>query len=208
MVRIVSGANFSPFQPKIFELLEKGTTDVEAAEYFLYFLVRNANRLIEKYGLEVIVSKLRVGDAQAFWLRDIERLDVDGSDPNHFKRAGFLAFWLRRRVIVERSICLRRSTVDEELQEKLNANVNELCAFLIGYILCAYFAFKGKIDAEADIVSHIEKIELPTNYLLDATTLMKNKNISPHSLYLIYLSLFHNILPLKAKSATVVRLVT
>lgn len=207
MARVVDGDSFSPHDPDIFEYLEKGKTVsshvIEASQYFLYFMQHNANKLVEKYGFRVSVSKLRAGDAQAFWIRDVGRLDVDGKDPNHFKRAGFLVYWLRRRVAVERCECSVMASDDLEMQERLFANINELCAFLVGYQLCAYFALKDKIDESSDIVEQIGRLKLPINYILDITTLLKNKNVSPHALYLIYSSLFHDFDPISTRKKVV-----
>jgi hypothetical protein len=203
LARIVDGDSFSPHDPNVFEYLEKGKQvglyKIEASEYFLYFIQHNANRLIEKYGLRASTSRLRSGDAQALWLRDVDRLDVKGNDPNHFKRAGFLVYWLRRRVIIERCETLAFSTSQQEIQKDLYTNVNELVAFLIGFQLCAYFALKDKIDESADITEQISRLRLPVAYISDITTLLKSKNVSPHALYLIYASLFHDFDPISTK---------
>ena len=45
------------------------------------------------------ISRARLIDTYNFWVRDLRRvshMELDDRDPDHYKRAGYLAYWLRR----------------------------------------------------------------------------------------------------------------
>lgn len=125
-------------------------------------------------------------DAWQCYQQDIERLEANmkRSAPDHFKRAGCLAYWLRRHSPVFDWQPLRGMPSPE--QKKIRKALfddygNVFLAFVLGYKSCLKFerARTNKPIPEPD-----------TDYLETVCYLMKYKSISPHAMGMIYRSLF------------------
>ena len=140
-------------------------------------------------GLKPKLSNAAVHDAHQCYLHDIKRLDekMRESSPDHFKHAGFLAYWLRRH----NPIRGWKGEIDGD--ELTPAQKNERAflldyrhvylAFWLGYKICLFY------ERETAPAGRI----LPTpdkSYTRSVCYLMKYKSISPHAMGFIYRSLF------------------
>jgi hypothetical protein len=190
------------FQPEFLEYLKTGHPDYigggkSELDYFCEAIQFNYFEISKRFACGVGCSRQRLEDAFGLWKRDCTRV-YDGSDsvPNHFKQAGFLAYWLRRRMVVLKTPTHSQSLPGDkiEMREKFIVSANEMLAFSLGFHICAYHHYKKEIDAsEGSVTSHFQSLSIPQKYLHDAAVLMRHKNISPHSLYLIYYSLFTSL---------------
>jgi hypothetical protein len=181
----------SIYDPDLFEHLIEGTTidgvPQDGLTVFRTVLAGSYNQISERFGASFRFSFDRTEEAYEYWKRDIARIyDGEDSVPNHFKRAGFLAYWLRRRQVVSTVIASEHYDGDLEFRKKFLINHNEYSAFLFGFRICIYFELKPELQESPDIADFIGRHFLDPKFVLDVSTLMKNKNVSPHSLYLIY----------------------
>lgn len=144
-----------------------------------------------------VFSPRRLYDAHFAWRSDLERMgdreaELDG-EPDHYKQAGLLAFWLRRESPVVEFNDLQQTIgeegglypSEEEKRDLLTKYGSEYLAFDFGFQLCQYYVsaeLDGGIDDAAPAVTR--------EYLQDICYFLKFKHVSPHSLYLIYRSLF------------------
>ncbi len=137
--------------------------------------------------LEPLFSRNFMKDAYQCYKGDIERLDGNmKTNPDHFKCAGCLAYWLRRHAPVykfKENEETMLSPEQQELRSMITDYGNAYLAFMLGYKACKFFQ-------ENDIKKPKLPGNLDKNYLETICYLMKYKSISPHAMGMIYRSLF------------------
>lgn len=143
-----------------------------------------------------VVSPSRLCDAHRYWMADIKRLSLslpNGNSPDHFKQAAHLTYWLRRQgpVIDYRETNSIQdgggdtpSPTQKECRDLLFEYGSEYLAFDIGYQICKYF--------ESHKVSAMDvQFDLGEEYIRTISCFLKEKNVSPHALFLVFKSLFY-----------------
>ena len=137
--------------------------------------------------------------AHGAWLSDLKRVNDHepqlGGGLDHFKRRGHFAFWVRRMSPVVEAIDSTKNIADAEgyplsvdeiaFRDLLFGYSNEYLAFDLGFQFCRYYEI-GKTGGSA----RAQSLVLSEDYIRMACHFLKYKNVSPHSLYLIYKSLF------------------
>ncbi|ABD88962.1 hypothetical protein [Rhodopseudomonas palustris] len=196
------------YRPDVFERFRGDgfTEPADAKQWFASCIAFQYDDIAKRHLCELRISPTRLEEARLLWKRDTGRIDILGDTiPDHFKQAGFLAYWLRRRMVVG---WWQRNLVDHasEEQDKFLLSVNEVCAFFVGLRLCVYFEMKSQIDENDHIGHALQDINLGSDLKFDVATLLKHKNVSPHALYLIYRTLFYD-LSKPPRKATVLSLV-
>lgn len=137
-------------------------------------------------GLRPKFSRSVIHDAFQCYKADIERLVSNmKTSPDHFKRSGCLAYWLRRHNPVydweEENDVLPR---EQEMFKKRIIDYGHVhMAFMLGYKACLKFA-------GPNIPASKSPSELDADYIETVSYLMKYKSISPHAMGMIYRSLF------------------
>ena len=127
-------------------------------------------------------------DVYQCYKKDTERLDHNmPTSPDHFKCAGFIAYWLRRHPPVYKfqEMTGELSDKQEKVRELILKYGNVLLAFSYGYQICLFFEQGSSKSANPKMP------QLDLNYIESICYLMKYKNVSPHSLGFIYRSLFY-----------------
>ena len=139
--------------------------------------------------MEIEISDIRLRDAYLSMTADLNRLKTEsmtGSestdpDPNHFKRCGFLTYWLRRSSPIIR--CQGKNPGSNKILRKKqdflvkNNFINPQFAFDLGLLICQIFN-------ESDMPLISEEYNQTICYVL------KCKSISPHAMVLLFESLF------------------
>ena len=135
-----------------------------------------------------VVSGSALEDVYACYMDDLKRLDSKmATDPDHFKRAGIMAYWLRRHNPVFK---FQKGDGPPPIKPSKNQDLDHVTdllieyghvylAFAAGYKICAFF------ESERSVIPEPDK-----NYIDGICYLMKYKSISPHALGFIYRSLF------------------
>lgn len=111
-------------------------------------------------------------------------------EPDHYKKAGFLAFWLRREcpVLVWDTHRVQWDTLSRPQRSQAEYLVTygrEYGAFMLGYAICLHVecnALGGPFEEE--------KFQLSDAYIDDMMAFLKEKSVSPHAMYMIYRSIF------------------
>lgn len=131
-------------------------------------------------------------DAYQSYLWDAKRLKENmpnSCSPDHFKLSGYLAYWLRRNspIVGWKNI----NKADEQITEgakRFREFIFEYgrvyYPFLLGYRICWFFEYNKK-DMDLRLPQPVTQ-----DYINTVCYLMKYKSVSPHSLGLIYRSLF------------------
>jgi hypothetical protein len=194
----IDGVNFSLYQPDIFSYLKDGQRtdgiEISGEEWFRTAIAFAYEQIADSYGCKVHLSAARTDEARLFWMRDVGRIDLDGdTTPDHFKQAGFLAYWLRRRVSLNHVIRQEFGSVERTLQTRFVMSGNELCAFIVGFRICVFFVYGRLAEEVESLEQFIDSVILDDALVFDVAALMKNKNVSPHALYALYRALFHDL---------------
>lgn len=192
---LIDGNSFSLLRREAIEHMKMGEHNSEisvpADQWFNTAIAIHFSIAARKHGYEVLLSSSRTDESRVYWTRDMSGVKVDGdTPPDHFKHAGFLCFWLRRRIVLDEIIDTGRAGVSTSSKTFFANYGSELCAFLAGYWLCLGFEYSAEMDAAEDIEALLSKLEVSPNYLTEVCKLMRYKEVSPHALYLIYKSLF------------------
>src|SRR5262249_27824405 len=121
---------------------------------------------------------------------------------DHFKYAGFLCYWLRRcpplydfRPNADPGIARIKYRDPKTI---LTQYGNVFAAFDIGLRICRYWeSARVDIDYSADARQKMIRFTIPKNseYIGDICYTLAEKNISPHSLNMLYKSLFLSFRP-------------
>jgi hypothetical protein len=146
--------------------------------------------------LSPVLSKRRLFDAHYAWLDDIKRVanhepQID-AELDHFKQCGHLAYWLRRQAPVIDLVDIVEAygeegglyAEEEEQRSILEKYSGEYLAFDFGLQICHFYESE-RLDREERREPRID-----LEYLMTVCNFMKFKHVSPHSLFLIYKSLF------------------
>lgn len=196
---VIDGTNFSLYQPDIFEQLSLGGDDAEgmpipAKTWYHTALTAACAAVARTYDCTVAISTTRLEESRVHWMHDIGRIPLagGGQNPDHFKLAGYLCFWLRRRVVIEEPARMEGTRLSNR-QTRFVRFSNELCAFLIGLKICLYFENREIIGSDENGGVTFDKVHLPDDLERDLCELLRSNNVSPHALYLIYKALLTDI---------------
>jgi len=167
----------------------------------------------------------RLDESFELWQKDLVRIrhvEENVGEPDHLKQAGHLAYWLRRAAPISEAVpalagdempvqtwpIVVQTFGSEMLAERqkilrdmLLQYGNEYAAFDIGFRICRYFEAK-RIERSPDrsegaaVPQDIRNMNPSLSYLHDVAHFLKEKNVSPHALYLIYRSLFLELRPM------------
>lgn len=150
------------------------------------------------YALEPLFAVSRLRDAHLFWQKDllrVSKIEYEGMPLDHFKRCGHLCYWLRRSSpIIEAQEILspKDRHLNDFVKTMLFRYANEFTAFYAGFRICKYFEIK-RTDGGTWHTLHLDNLDIDAEYFHTICHFLKEKNVSPHALYLIYLSLFSNL---------------
>lgn len=171
--------------------------DLEDARYFVEFFSHHAEKFAELHGAAVQFHKSRLAYAFLQATKGLAGLagDIDGqggaaTEPDDFKRCGFICFWLRRAKPFVTALPVRqfRDGSRERAAQSLFCRYhNELFAFDLMFRVCA--AYEGAIRGDASIAT----ASLDVSYLNDVCVSLTNNSVSPQSMYLVYRSLFEKV---------------
>lgn len=195
----------SLYRKGILRLLKTGTSEEERVKFFNRVITEEARDTARRFGAEIArFSNLRIAQAQDYWQRDVMRLretirpsrpDVL-PEPDEFKQAAFLAYWLRRRIVVDG---VQTKNLD------LARYMNEIVAFVIGFRIChLHQAIRPEISGE-EALERIRQFQLTKKYVREVAVFLHHKNVSPHALYLVYKSLFQSAIPPASRDFELVR---
>jgi len=176
--------------------------DLEAIEdeaTFVRFYTDYVQHVFHQARLYPRLSKPRVIEAHGAWLSDLKRVNDHepqlGEGLDHFKRAGHLAFWVRRMGPVVEAVDTTQNFADapgydlssdeQAFRDLLFGYANEYVAFDLGYQFCRYYEL-NKAGGSARANSLI----LTEDCIRTNCHFLKYKQVSPHALYLIFKSLF------------------
>jgi hypothetical protein len=157
---------FTIFQPKIFSYLRHGKTlsngvAVPADEFFITSISLIAGAIArEIYGCNVVMNPDNLASARRYWCRDISNIAIrrkqeeeetgkNVSKPSAEKHAAFLAYWLRRRLVVQSVTIAQKATNDntQYYQNRFLKDSSETIAFVIGLYLCVQKRYSPDIAA-------------------------------------------------------------
>lgn len=192
---------FSIFQPGFYEAAREGAVvpdfgEVPPNQWFLAAVATEFTAIAGQYGCRCRVSEHDAEAARVLWVRDAKRMDIDGDGtPDHFKQAGFLSYWLRRRMALRepRAIVNYDTAVGKHRQETFLQMAPEFASFIFGYNLCLFAESKAKsTDATPSdiVIRDIRAHSLSFEYLHDVCLMMRTKHLSPHAITMTYRSLF------------------
>jgi hypothetical protein len=185
---------FNLYQPHVFDYLKYGQrispgNEVPAKTWFREVISDAFNQIAGGYGCEVNLSGRRLDEARELWIADVERAKIENSiDADHFKQAGFLSYWLRRRVVVAINHEIEGADAGT-LQRDFLKYGNEICSFLTCFRLALFFEIErlhGTVRLE-----QLNGIHLAPALVKDVAVLLHHKNVSPHAMYLVYRALFY-----------------
>lgn len=171
----------------------------DSYEDFNNIYTRFSIEQLEEVCLFPRLAEDRLIQARKAWKKDIKRSthhEKNLSDgPDHFKQAGYLAFWLRKYLPII-SINDEKdnfsdapgydlSADQKEVRKTFGRYWNEYVAFNFGFQLVKLYEMgRNDIDSEPN------DLKLSRDFYRDMANVMKYKAISPHSLNMIYRSLF------------------
>ena len=140
------------------------------------------------------ISDYRLRQAYEFWTNDLRRLmhfDLNESRrADHFKQAGYLAYWLRRSDPITE---MNWPDVSDQFHAVTRARDIHLLygaeypSLMLGFDLCRYFE-ANRIGSS----NYFSDYELDEDLVLTACHFMKTKSVSPHAVYMMYKFLFFN----------------
>lgn len=146
---------------------------------------------------EVGLSDRRLRDAHTFWCADIDRIVKAEQLKNgldHFKQCGLLAYWLRRSSpLIDFQDYSSPVEGDSEYLDKAHEDFKDLLMLYASEYLAFDWAFKICLFHERtrpDKTERADRIQLSREYIRTTCHFLKCKQVSPHSLFLIYKSLF------------------
>ena len=189
-------SNYSIFQQDIFRMLKEGKAPETREDFFYEVISGHSSIVAARFNSKVILSPTRLHEAQVLWINDLEGMIEGGKisqptvEPCEYKHAAFLCYWLRRRVIVES--CSRLDTEAPVSNLDFNRFKSEFIALHVSLELLGYHVFSEGAQVGSDMSS---SVVLSNDFVHEMLVLLHHKNVSPHSLYLIFKALFVSVTP-------------
>ena len=119
--------------------LDTSTDDPETPEeFFCRFVQYNFNETAKIFGCNLNIHQRRCNEARDLWRKDLERVLDQVNNADHldqFKRAGFLAYWLRRQKVTDEILEINHEGAPPDTTDFMLYG-NEICAFRLGYQFC------------------------------------------------------------------------
>jgi hypothetical protein len=152
----------------------------------------------ESMGFSIHFNKGRALDAFHLWNDDMDRLEKHEPDielASHLKCAAYLTFWLRRSSPVDLLVAVDPPpyVMTPDTTEFMLKYGREYLAFDFGYRIAhayeTYINGRNLPEGSFPLYSFDEAIE-PNNFVNTACHVMKTKEISPFSIYLIFKAIF------------------
>ena len=196
-------ANYSLARPDIIEKLKD-------RDWFLNCVRENYLTASKKHSFIADVHQFRAYEAHDLWIEDLERLlehgIEDSSDLDIYKHAGFLTYWLRRRLVINTveidnsdspnpkiSIKEHIDNLPSNMKEYLQYH-NEMSAFEFGMQICFNYRINNLQEngaSKEEIEEFINRVSKNSAVIIsDIVVFMKQKSVSPHTLYLVFKTLF------------------
>lgn len=147
-----------------------------------------------------ILSEYWIAQAHYRWTKDVEyssSKEYGGRPLDHFKRAGFLCYWLRRcpplaELMANPDVAFARIK-HRDTSPILTQYGNVFAAFDIGLRICRFWeSARTDINYSADQRQTIAKFSIPkrSEFIEDICYTLAEKNTSPHSLNMLYKGMF------------------
>jgi hypothetical protein len=173
--------------------------EIKKVDILIDAFTTQTSLVVSLYSLKAHVSVARLREAHYYWLADLKRIgdnELDGANPDHFKQAGHLSYWLRRTRPVT-SIEFDNSSFstqadlspDDAYREEYRVlfnYLNEYIAFEIGFHISLFY-YLNEISRPRVLTSEMypswDFIECLCHFL-------NSKNVSPHALFLIFKGYF------------------
>ncbi len=196
--------------------------ELENLEFFEQFIKHQyKNVCFSGTRLKASISEYNLTEAFASYMKDKNELkekENAGKPLLRIKKAAFMCYWLRRVSPITgiySSLNLMNDNVRSTKENLLIKYANEFCAFDLGYRICRFIeaskkensdkylrtsildnnASSGESGANEYLLRDTRSYIIPQSYIIDMCECLKEKNVSPHSLYLIYKGLFTQLQP-------------
>ncbi|BBK30369.1 hypothetical protein STHU_10030 [Allostella humosa] len=166
-------------------------------DFFVDEFVAYCDETLDLGKLRPHYSISRIRDAHHAWRDDLAR--VGAAEPNlaegmdHLKQCGHLAYWLRRMApVIDYEDVLKAAEDDPEpypeeaaFRSMITGYGTEYLAFDFGRKICSIYE-----ELRVDRGTPFQHPAITATYIKDTCHMLKFKHVSPHSMYLIYRSLF------------------
>jgi len=191
-----------------FNLGTKNILDsLQNKDFFVKCIEYNYQRYATPHNIKISLSKYRLHESHSYWIEDLKRFKdnniEDCDELCMYKQASFLSYWLRRRMVINNFDHLNQEmpyiTGAVEKTQDLPSNMvnyiklcNEYSSLMIGINICLNYRLQEKkFTTAADKELYTNNIGEKVSALIqDMSVNLKKKSISPHSLYLLYKSIF------------------
>lgn len=194
-------------------------SELSDRDVFVDYMIHNYYFISERLNFETEMSARRLGEAYDLWREDVTRTLAEGIRRktvklDHFKHAAFMTFWLRRMNPINSvracsSDYWAKTTEGRDRQNLFLRYSNEICAINIGMQICINYEsakiFSNGVSVASGVgkrIDYLRSISLPTDLVEDFSMILKYKNMSPHSLYLMFKSLFTVLRPRASTTTT------
>lgn len=182
----VTVMQYNLFDTDILRLMKFGRPpEISEQQIFLSVMAAEYDSIASSFGCEVDPEPQKLLEAHEYWIDDLDSLGIiDSDEPDHYKHAGWLCHWLRKKMPIGRVIVRDHSIVSEEFQDYHN----ELTAFIIGLRL-VLFHEACRFGYSDEMIVEVLKGYSYTAIHHDIAVFLSHKSVSPHSIYLVYRSL-------------------
>lgn len=149
------------------------------------------------------ISRPQLKFAHKFWVQDLERLRnfslSDSETISHYKKTAFLIYWLRRCDPIVEIYALEPEEDKNDYEKEWSEKVVKIypgiySSFKLGFDICRIYMAD---NADNKDEYYANDFSVGIGYVRDICHLMKSKELSPHAMYMILLSLFENVLKSK-----------
>jgi hypothetical protein len=180
--------------------------DLLDAKWFHDFIDYQYKRVVfDMEPVSPVLSEYWISQAHYRWTKDIDRAskkEYGGLPLDHFKRAGFLCYWLRRcpplTELMSNPDLAFAGIKFRDPNRILTQYGNVFAAFDIGLRICRYWeSARTDIKYPPEVRKKILTFSIPqkSEYIEDICYTLAEKSASPHSLNMLYKSLFLGFRP-------------
>lgn len=178
--------SYNLIQKDILTLMREGDGENRPVDIFVEVISKEIDEIAGNFGVTAHVSKEKLIQAWEVWDSDLMELNIrESEEPCHFKHAGWLCHWLRRK----QPIYKLEPLLPHRRQDIFDDHHNEVIALTIGLRVATYYECCRHNLPKGSISASMRKV-IDREYYTDFVNYLSHKSVSPHAIFLSLRSIF------------------
>lgn len=178
--------SYNLIQKDILTLMREGDGETRPVDIFVEVLSKQIDEIAGNFGCEALYSEQKLIEAWEVWDGDLHELNIRESEkPCHFKHAGWLCHWLRRK----QPVYALKGFIPHKRRVFFDDHYNEVIALAVGLRLATYYECCRLELPRGSMRASMQQV-IDRDFYTDFVNYLSHKSVSPHAIFLCLRSIF------------------